>query len=87
MIEEIRGKLTLSVPEAGRIIYDIGRDAAYAAVERGEIPVRRLGRKLRVPTHLALRDVGVSEEQIACILGGRVAGDRDEVALALGRAT
>ena len=40
---------TISVPEAGRIFYDIGRDASYAAAHRGEIPVIKVGRLLRVP--------------------------------------
>lgn len=68
MIEQIRGRLTLSVPEAGRIIYGVGRDASYAGATRGEIPVLAIGRSLRVPTHRALRDVGLSEEQIAAVL-------------------
>ena len=63
------GHLTMSVPEAGRQLYGIGRDAAYAAVERGEIPAVRVGRSLRVPTHAALRQLGWSEDHIARVLG------------------
>ena len=40
---------TMTVPEAGRIYYKIGRDASYQAAKRGEIPVIRIGRLLRVP--------------------------------------
>ncbi len=40
---------TISVPEAGRIFYGIGRDASYQAAARGDIPVIRIGRLLRVP--------------------------------------
>jgi excisionase family DNA binding protein len=39
---------TLSVPEAGRWL-GIGRNAAYEAARRGDIPVIRIGRLLRVP--------------------------------------
>jgi excisionase family DNA binding protein len=39
---------TLSVPEAGRWL-GIGRNAAYDAARRGEIPTIRIGRLLRVP--------------------------------------
>jgi excisionase family DNA binding protein len=39
---------TMSVPEAGKVL-GLCRNGAYAAAERGEIPVIRLGRKLRVP--------------------------------------
>ena len=41
--------LTLSVPEAGERYYGIGRNAAYRAAERGEIPTIRVGNLLRVP--------------------------------------
>jgi hypothetical protein len=40
---------TMSVPEAGRIYFDLSRNASYAAVRRGDIPVIRIGKKLRVP--------------------------------------
>ena len=40
--------LTLSVPEAGRRL-GLGKNAAYEAARRGELPVLRFGRKLRVP--------------------------------------
>jgi excisionase family DNA binding protein len=39
----------MSVPEAGRQL-GLSRSAAYSAARRGEIPVLRFGRKLRVPT-------------------------------------
>jgi hypothetical protein len=40
---------TLSVPEAGRQYFDLGRNASYEAARRGEIPTIRIGRLLRVP--------------------------------------
>ncbi|MBR0946842.1 DNA-binding protein [Bradyrhizobium liaoningense] len=40
--------LTYSVPEAGKRA-GLGRNAAYAAARRGEIPIIRFGSKLRVP--------------------------------------
>jgi hypothetical protein len=39
----------LSVPEAGREYFDLGRNASYAAAARGEIPTIRIGSRLRVP--------------------------------------
>jgi excisionase family DNA binding protein len=39
---------TYSVPEAGRIV-GLGKNASYDAVRRGELPVLRFGRTLRVP--------------------------------------
>ena len=40
---------TMSVPEAGRVYYELGRDASYEAAKRGDIPVIKVGRFLRVP--------------------------------------
>ena len=40
---------TISVPEAGRHYLGIGRDAAYEAARRGEIPVIKIGKLMRVP--------------------------------------
>jgi hypothetical protein len=40
---------TLSVPEAGRRFFSLGKNASYAAAARGEIPVIRIGGRLRVP--------------------------------------
>lgn len=40
---------TLTVPEAGRRYFDLGRNASYEAARRGDIPTIRLGRLLRVP--------------------------------------
>ena len=40
---------TISVPEAGRVYFGIGRDASYGAARRGDIPVIRIGKLMRVP--------------------------------------
>ena len=40
---------TMSVPEAGRHYFGIGRDASYQAVKTGQIPVVKIGKLLRVP--------------------------------------
>jgi hypothetical protein len=45
-IEDVK---TLSVPQAGRRYFDLSRGASYAAAARGEMPVIRIGRKIRVP--------------------------------------
>lgn len=42
-------KSVLSIEEAGRIYFGLGRSAAYQAAKRGEIPVLRFGRRLMVP--------------------------------------
>ncbi len=39
----------LSVPEAGRVYLNLGRNASYEAAHRGDIPTIRIGKLLRVP--------------------------------------
>jgi excisionase family DNA binding protein len=51
---------TITVPRSGDVI-GISRRAAYAAVERGEIPSIRVGRCVRVPTAKFLRAFGLVE--------------------------
>ena len=49
--EEVEGadrRLVYEVPEAGQML-GLNRNAAYAAAKRGDIPVIRIGRLLRVP--------------------------------------
>jgi helix-turn-helix protein len=41
--------LTLSVPEAGKRYFGLSRNGSYYAAARGEIPVVKIGRLLRVP--------------------------------------
>jgi excisionase family DNA binding protein len=63
-IDDIRNRGTISVPEAGQVL-NIGRDAAYAAAARGELPVLRLGRTLRCPVPKLLEMLGVTPTQAA----------------------
>ena len=42
-------ELTISVPEAGKRYFGLSRNAAYEAAARGDLPVIRIGRLLRVP--------------------------------------
>jgi excisionase family DNA binding protein len=58
-VDEIRGRGTLTVPEAGRFL-GLGRDAAYAAADRGDIPTLRLGRRILVPVPRLLALLGAA---------------------------
>jgi hypothetical protein len=40
---------TISVPQAGKRYFDLGKNASYEAARRGDLPVIRIGGKLRVP--------------------------------------
>jgi len=61
ILDDLAGRLTCTVPEAGQLL-GIGRDAAYAAAARGEIPTLSLGRTLRVPVAKLLELVGVTKD-------------------------
>jgi hypothetical protein len=40
---------TLTVPEAGKRYFGLGRNASYEAAKRGDLPTLKIGRLLRVP--------------------------------------
>jgi hypothetical protein len=40
---------TISVEEAGRVYFNLSRNASYDAAKRGDIPTIKVGRLLRVP--------------------------------------
>jgi hypothetical protein len=49
---------TLSVPEAGRKYYGLGRNASYEAAASGQIPTIKVNKLLRVPVHMIERMLG-----------------------------
>jgi excisionase family DNA binding protein len=53
----LHGRVTVSVEEAARLL-GLGRSAAYEAARRGELPTRRLGRRLLVPVPALLEWLG-----------------------------
>jgi excisionase family DNA binding protein len=57
-LEVLEGRLTVTVEEAATLL-GLGRSAAYEAARRGEIPTRRLGRRIVVPVPLLLQWLGV----------------------------
>jgi hypothetical protein len=44
---EDRDRKTMSVPAAGKLYFGLGRNGSYAAAKRGEIPVIKVGSRLR----------------------------------------
>ncbi len=58
-LEDIESRLTISVEEAAELL-GLGRSAAYEAARRGQIPCRRLGRRVIVPVPALLEWLGVS---------------------------
>ncbi len=58
-IDAIARRATISVDEAAALL-GIGRSAAYEAARRGQLPIRRLGRRLFVPVPALLDWLGLS---------------------------
>jgi excisionase family DNA binding protein len=58
-IDAIARRATISVDEAAALL-GIGRSAAYEAARRGQLPTRRLGRRLFVPVPALLEWLGLS---------------------------
>ena len=61
---EDEGPKTLSVRQAGRRHFELGKNASYEAARRGDIPVIRIGGRLRVPLvalERMLENVGKAE--------------------------
>jgi excisionase family DNA binding protein len=56
--------LTLTVPEAGKRYFNLSRNAAYAAAARGEIPVVKIGRLLRVPVRACEKMLEQAENSV-----------------------
>jgi predicted transcriptional regulator len=68
IFDELLGKLTVPVPVGGRV-RGLGRDASYAAAGRGELPVARSGRRVVVLVVPLLRELGLTDAQIAEVVG------------------
>ncbi len=60
-LDALDGRVTLTVEEAASLL-GLGRSAAYEATRRGEIPTRRLGRRVLVPVPALLSWLGVTAE-------------------------
>ncbi len=47
-IDQLAGQATITIEQTAHLL-GLGRTAAYDAARRGELPTRRLGRRLLVP--------------------------------------
>ena len=58
-LESVVTRTTITVEEAASLL-GIGRTAAYEATRRGQLPTRRLGRRLFVPVPAFLDWLGIT---------------------------
>lgn len=57
-LASLEGRVMVSVEETAQLL-GLGRSAAYEAARRGELPTRRIGRRLLVPVPALLEWLGV----------------------------
>jgi hypothetical protein len=64
ILAELRSKPSVSVPDAGKALADLSRNAAYTAANKGTlgVPVFEAGGKKRVPSIAVLRQLGLTDE-------------------------
>lgn len=48
-LDEALARPTISVPDAGRLFFGLGRNAAYDAAKTGAIPTIKIGGRIMVP--------------------------------------
>lgn len=55
-LEEALSRATVPVPDAGAVFYGLGRNASYAAAQRGDIPTVEIGgKKMAVVSAIAAK--------------------------------
>lgn len=68
-LSDALGMATVSVPDAGRLFFNLARNASYDAAKRGDIPTVKIGGKIMVPVAPVAAKLGL------CM---QVAGSRAE---------
>jgi hypothetical protein len=71
---------TLTVPEAGRLYFGLGRNASYDAAKHGELPVIKIGYRLRVPVaalEKMLADAGIKTANGGVVMVANAAAGKD----------
>lgn len=58
-LEEALSRPTISVPEAGKVFFDMGRNASYDAAKIGDIPTMNVGGLKKVPVAVLARRLGL----------------------------
>lgn len=58
-LDQLAGRATITIEQTAQIL-GFGRTAAYDAARRGELPSRRLGRRLLVPVPALLEWLGAN---------------------------
>jgi hypothetical protein len=58
-LQKLLSKPTAPVEDVGRICFGLSRNGSYEAAKRGDFPVIRIGRLVKVPTAPLKRQLGL----------------------------
>jgi len=58
-LKKLLSKPTASIPEVGRVCFEMSRNASYAAARRGDIPTIQIGGLLFVPIAALRKKLGL----------------------------
>jgi hypothetical protein len=58
-VDEALSKPTISVPDAGRLFFGLGRNAAYDAAKAGDIQTIKIGGRIVVPVAPLAESLGL----------------------------
>ena len=62
-LHELEDRITLRIEEVASLL-GLGRTAAYEAARRGQLPSRRLGRRVIVPVPALLSWLGADQPEV-----------------------
>jgi hypothetical protein len=58
-LERLLARPTASLPDVGRIVFNLSRNASYEAARKGDIPVIQIGRLKKVSTAWVRKKLGL----------------------------
>lgn len=66
-LRELREHVTIGIPTAA-VLLGVGRERAYAAADRGDLPVIRVGGERRVPSAKLLALLGLTGKPAPAVI-------------------
>jgi len=64
-LKELLSKPTASVPDVGRLCFNLAKNASYAAARDGSLPSIKIGGRVVVPTAALRKMLGLDPEAVA----------------------
>jgi len=62
ILKRLRSEPTISIPEYARLV-GVSRASGYTYAREGQVPTIRVGKRVRVPSAHALRQLGLDSSQ------------------------